>query len=65
VSELKCGCRPADRFCEHAEELRAKVQAETAWLGACVQQRPTWVADAKRAVGRAERALSRHLRGAS
>jgi hypothetical protein len=65
VNELKCGCRPADTFCERAEDLRAKVQAESAWLGACVGARPAWVPDAKRALARAERALRDHLRGAS
>lgn len=58
---LKCGCRPADTFCDAAQELQFRVKLEIA--SRVLVTSPAHVRRALADIAAAERALRDHLRG--
>lgn len=60
TTPLKCGCRPADVFCDDAEELRFAVHLAIA--SRSLVSAPEHVRQALANIGAAERALRDHLR---
>jgi hypothetical protein len=61
TAPLKCGCRPADTFCDTAQELQFSVHLAIA--SRSLVSSPEHVRKALADIGAAERALRDHLRG--
>lgn len=60
---LKCGCRPADTFCDDAKRIQSQIRAELDWFSTVAIHKPEYVEHARGALAFAERALRDHLRG--